>query len=111
MQGVRGTTGGLGYFGFSYFEENEADLRAVEIDSGDGCVAPSVESAQRGEYAPLSRPLFVYAKTSALERAEVSDFVRYILENEETIAQQARFVPLNPDQITTNLAKLDEATK
>lgn len=110
VQGVSGTKGGLGYFGFSYFEENQADLKALEIDSGDGCVAPSVESAQNGDYAPLSRPLFVYAKTSALERSEVADFVRYMLDNETTIAETSQFVPLNPDQITENLAKLDEAT-
>ena len=29
-----------------------------------GCVTPSAETAQDGTYAPLSRPLFVYAKTT-----------------------------------------------
>ena len=33
-------------------------LKAVEIDGGDGCVAPSVETVQDGSYKPLSRPLF-----------------------------------------------------
>jgi phosphate transport system substrate-binding protein len=110
VQGVSGTKGGLGYFGFSYFEENQETLKAVEIDGGDGCVAPSVENAQAGDYAPLSRPLFVYAKTSALERAEVEDFMRFMLENETSIAEEAQFVPLNETQLEENLAKLDEAT-
>ena len=110
MQGVSGTKGGLGYFGFSYFEENQDTLKAVEIDDGSGCVAPSVESAQAGDYTPLARPLFVYAKTDALERQEVEDFLRYMLENENAIAEEAQFVPLNETQIEENLAKLDEAT-
>jgi len=110
VQGVRGTDGGMAYFGFSYFEENQASLKAVEIDGGDGCVAPSVESAQGGEYVPLARPLFVYAKTDALEREEVEDFLRYMLENETDIAERAQYVPLNQMQIDENLAKLDDAT-
>ncbi len=75
VTGVSGDKGGLGYFGFSYFEENQDTLKAVEIDSGDGCVAPSVETAQDGTYTPLSRPLFIYAKKEALERPEVEAFV------------------------------------
>jgi phosphate transport system substrate-binding protein len=110
VQGVKGTPGGMGYFGFSYFEENQDALKALEIDGGSGCVAPSSESAQAGDYKPLARPLFVYAKTEALQRPEVEDFLRYMLENEATIAEQAQFVPLNQTQIDENLAKLDEAT-
>jgi phosphate transport system substrate-binding protein len=110
VQGVSGTKGGLGYFGFSYFEENQDVLEALEIDGGNGCVAPSVESAQAGDYSPLARPLFVYANVASLERQEVEDFLRYMLENETTIAERAQFVPLNQQQIDDNLAKLDEAT-
>jgi phosphate transport system substrate-binding protein len=110
VQGVKGTPGGLGYFGFSYFEENQDALEAVEIDGGSGCVAPSSEAAQAGDYVPLARPLFVYAKTEALERQEVEDFLRYMLDNEASIAEQAQFVPLNQTQLDENLAKLDEAT-
>jgi phosphate transport system substrate-binding protein len=110
VQGVKGTPGGMGYFGFSYFEENQDALKALEIDGGSGCVAPSSESAQAGDYKPLARPLFVYAKTEALERQEVEDFLRYMLENEATIAEEAQFVPLNETQVDDNLAKLDEAT-
>jgi phosphate transport system substrate-binding protein len=110
VQGVAGTPGGLGYFGFSYFEENLGTLNALEIDGGSGCVAPSVDTAQGGEYTPLARPLFVYASTESLGRQEVEDFLRYMLENETEIAERAQFVPLNQAQIDENLAKLDEAT-
>ena len=75
VQGVGGEKGGLGYFGFSYFEENQDTLKALEVDGGDGCVAPSVETAQDGTYTPLSRPLFVYVKTESFARPEVQAFV------------------------------------
>jgi phosphate transport system substrate-binding protein len=99
VQGVAGERGGLGYFGFSYYEENQERLKAVEIDSGGGCVAPSAATAQDGTYTPLARPLFVYVKTSAFERQEVEDFVGYILDNEREIAEKAQFVSLNDDQL------------
>jgi phosphate transport system substrate-binding protein len=98
VEGVGGNRGGMGYFGLSYFEQNKATLKALEIDGGDGCVAPSVETAQSGEYAPLSRPLFIYAKTESFERPEVEAFIEFMLENEAEIAAAAQFVPLTDEQ-------------
>ena len=109
VQGVGGEKGGLGYFGFSYFEENQDTLKAVEIDSGDGCVAPSSEAAQDGTYAPLSRPLFVYAKTEAFARPEVEAFVQYLLDNADSIAEEVQFVPLTDEQKQEALSAFDAA--
>ncbi len=111
VQGVTGDEGGLGYFGFSYFEENQDQLKALEVDGGDGCVEPSVATAQDGSYSPLARPLFMYVKLSALQdREEVDEFVRYSLENAETVAEEAQFVPLTQAQIDEQLQKLEDAT-
>jgi phosphate transport system substrate-binding protein len=111
VQGVSGDKGALGYFGFSYFEENQATLTALEVDGGQGCVAPSVATARDGSYTPLARPLFMYVKTSSLtEREGLADFVRYALENEQTIAQEAQFVPLSQEQIDEQLQKFEDAT-
>jgi phosphate transport system substrate-binding protein len=109
VTGVAGEKGGLGYFGFSYFEENQDKLKAVEIDSGDGCVAPSVKAAQDGTYKPLSRPLFIYVKKDALARPEVAAFMQYILDNETAIAEASQFVPLTAEQLTTAKSDLDTA--
>ena len=109
VRGVAGEKGGLGYFGFSYFEENQGQIKAVEIDSGDGCVAPSVETAQSGEYKPLSRPLFVYAKTTSLERQEVRDFLTYMLDNATEITEAAQFVPPTEEQLTESRSALEAA--
>ena len=111
VQGVSGDRGALGYFGFSYYEENQDTLKALEVDGGSGCVAPSVESAQNDTYTPLSRPLFMYVKLSSLtDNESLGDFVSYTLENAESIATEAQFVPLSPDQIAEQQQKLDDAT-
>ena len=99
VQAVSGDKGGLGYFGLSYAEQNKAKLKVLEVDGGDGCVAPSSETVQNGDYQPLSRPLFVYVKTDALERPEVKAFLEFMLDNETEIAGSALFVPLTSDQL------------
>jgi phosphate transport system substrate-binding protein len=109
VTGVAGEKGGLGYFGFSYFEENQDKLNAVEIDGGDGCVAPSVTAAQDGTYKPLSRPLFIYVKKDALTRPEVAAFMQYVLDNETAIAEASQFVPLTDEQLTKAKSDLETA--
>jgi len=110
VTGVSGEKGGLGYFGFSYFEENQDTLKALEIDGGDGCVVPSVAAAQDGSYQPLSRPLFIYVRKESLARPEVEAFLRFVLENEKSIADMSQFVPLTEEQLTTAKSDLDAAT-
>ena len=111
VQGVSGDRGGLGYFGFSYFEQNQARLKALEVDGGSGCVAPSVDAAQDGSYAPLSRPLYVYVKQRSFDDdQEVRNFVTFMLENNASIAEEAQFVPLSEEQLSEERSKLGEAT-
>ncbi len=111
VQGVSGDRGALGYFGLSYFEENQDKLKALEVDGGSGCVAPSSESAQDDSYTPLSRPLLMYVKLSSLaENDALREFARYALENQNAIAEEAKFVPLSQEQIDEELQKLDDAT-
>lgn len=98
VQGVSGSKGGLGYFGFTYYEENADKLNAVEIDGGAGCVAPSAENAQNGTYTPLSRPLFVYPSKQALAQPQVKAFFDYYVANDASIAEAALFIPLNEEQ-------------
>ena len=98
VQGVSGSPGGLGYFGFTYYEENADKLNAVAIDSGAGCVAPSVETAQDGSYTPLSRPLFIYPSVAALKQPQVKAFFDYYVANDAPIAEGALFIPLNEEQ-------------
>ena len=97
--GVAANVGGTGYFGNSYLDEHKDTIRAVDVDNGAGCVAPSVATAQDGSYAPLSRPLFLYPDAEQLrDRPEVKAFVEFYVEHHAEIAEAAGFVPLNTAQ-------------
>jgi phosphate transport system substrate-binding protein len=99
VQGVSGSANAIGYFGYTYFEENADALKAVDIDSGAGCVAPSADAAQDGSYAPLARPLFIYVSgAAAAEKPEVAAFVDFYATNADRIAEAAQFIPLNDEQ-------------
>ena len=99
VTGVQGAPGGMGYFGYSFYQENEGTLKALEVDGGKGCVAPSVETAQADEYVPLSRPLFVYPSATALKKPEVKAFVDFYLENVNDLAEAVGFIPLTEEQL------------
>jgi phosphate transport system substrate-binding protein len=108
VRGVAGTEGATGYFGYTYYEENSDKLKALSIDDGNGCVQPSVETAQSGEYTPLSRPLFVYVNNEAYnETAAVREYTDFYIENLGTIVEAAKFIPLNDQQ----LAETESALK
>ena len=93
--------GTLGYFGFTYYEENADALTAFSVDG----VEPTVETITDGSY-PLSRPLFIYVKTSSLERPEVAAFVRYYLENAVSLAEDTQYVPAPQDALDEALARV-----
>ena len=108
VQGVEGDEGGLGYFGFSYFEQNQDKLNLVGVDGGSGCVKPSTEAIQSGEYKPLSRPLFMYPSKKAMQRPEVKAFMDYVLANQNEIAEAAQIVPMTGEQASKSQSGLKE---
>ncbi len=111
VQGVEGTEGGTGYFGYTYFEENADKLKALSIDDGNGCIAPSAETAQAGEYTPLARPLFIYVnKASYNDNAAVKGYTDFYIENLEQIAEASKFIPLSDDLYTKTKTALEGVT-
>ena len=105
--GIENDTNAIGYFGFAYYQEAGQNLTAVAIDSGSGCVEPSLENALNGTYAPLSRPLFIYTRESFLQdRPEITGFVNFYLENAETLVQEVGYVPMPEDLLQEQVAKL-----
>ncbi len=106
VQGVSGDPSALGYFGYSYYVQNQDALKVLGIDAGDGPVEPSVETIASGEY-PLSRPLFIYVSTQALEEnPAVEEFVSFYLDqgNLDRFVEQAEYVPL-PDSTKDEVRK------
>ncbi len=109
VTGVEGDDGGLGYFGFSYYEGAADQLNLVGVDSGDGCVKPSNETIQDGTYTPLARPLFMYPSSKAIARPEVKAFMDFVIANQQDIAEAAKIVPLTEEQATKAKTDLQSA--
>jgi phosphate transport system substrate-binding protein len=107
--GIEGDPHSIGYFGFAYYQGAGSALKAVEIDNGDGCVAPSFESALDGSYAPLSRPLFIYTRESFLEDPEspVLGFINFYLESATELVADVGYVTMPEDQLADQKAKLE----
>jgi phosphate transport system substrate-binding protein len=107
VTGVAGDKFALGYFGFAYLEENLDKIKAVEIDGGSGCVAPSAESVNGGTYKPLARPLFIYPSKAALKRPEVAAFLRFYVDNVNKYVDETGYIEAQPavlDKAKTDLA-------
>jgi phosphate transport system substrate-binding protein len=109
VQGVEGDHYALGYFGYAYYYENRTRVRAVQVDGGGGCVAPTPETVTSGRYAPLSRPLLIYVATASLTRPEVREFVTFYLEHAVELVPQVGYVPLGAAEYEAALAALEQA--
>ncbi|MFQ5590906.1 MAG: PstS family phosphate ABC transporter substrate-binding protein [Phycisphaerae bacterium] len=91
VRGIAGDAGGLGYFGYSYYEANRDKLRAIGIDNGDASpINPSLDAIRAGTYTPLSRPLFLYVNAEAYTRLEVKAFLDFFLNNARRIVEHPR---------------------
>ncbi len=110
VTGVNGEKGALGYFGFSYLEENADKVKPVAIDGGAGCVEPSAEAVVDGTYTPLARPLFIYVSKASAERPEVKAFAAAYVANQDAITDEALFVPLSDEQKATQADELAKVT-
>ncbi len=106
VDGITGDPTSLGWVGFAFYEENADALKAIELDDGEsGCVAPTAETIASFEY-PLSRPLFIYVKTTDLaNRADLTAFVDYFLSDEGLAAvTEAGYVQLPAEDIEATRA-------
>lgn len=107
VRGIAGDRNSLGYFGYAYYAENEEKLKIVAIDNGAGCVTPNQETIESGEYAPLSRPLFIYVNTESLQRREVKEFVSFYLENGRELVREVGYVPLDQNAYMASQSQVD----
>jgi len=106
VTGVSGEDGGLGYAGFSFYEQNQDKLNAVSVDGGEGCIEPTADTIRSGEYKPLARPIFMYPSAKALEQPEVKAFMEFAIENHEKISEAANIVPMSDEQATESMGKV-----
>ncbi len=106
VRGIAGDRNSLGYFGYAYYVENQDKLKLVAIDGGNGAVLPTVQTIENGTYAPLSRPIFIYANKAALARPEVKEFVRFYMTEGPELVAEVGYVPMPARVYAENIAKI-----
>ena len=103
VQGVSGGAGAMAFIPYSFYQENLDSVKGLAIDSGAGCVEPTVDNLLSGDYTPLGRGLYMFPAAASLERAEVLAFYEYVINNNDEIASLAGLVALTPEQKTEQL--------
>ncbi len=100
IEGIAGADGSLGWVGFAFYEQNADAVTALEVDGGDGCVAPTAKTIASNEY-PISRDLFIYVNTDRADaNPAVADFVDYYLSDEGIAAvAEAGYVDLTSEAL------------
>jgi phosphate transport system substrate-binding protein len=107
VQGVEGNKYAIGYFGFAYYKAQSDRLNVLSING----ITPSEKTAEDGSYA-LSRPLFLYSDAAILKaKPQVAGFIRYYLENVNSLIHKVGYFPASADTLAKSLADLDAALK
>ena len=112
VRGVAGDRFSLGYFGFAYYSENADKLKIVGVapsDDATGCVKPTDETIEAGQYVPLSRPLFLYVNRASLKKPEVAIFLKYYLEQGQTLVGEVGYVRLSQQLVEGTRKSLEAA--
>ena len=108
IENIAGAAGSLGWVGFAFADENSDAVKSLEVDGGDGCVAPTPETIASNEY-PISRPLFIYVNAAEAEaRPELAAFVDYYLSDAGIAAvSEADYVELDAAALEETRATWD----
>jgi len=107
VQGVSRDANSLGFFGFAYYVENKAKLKAVPIVNDKGRpVEPSMDAVLAGTYQPLARPIFIYVNAKSMAKPEVREFTEYYMKHGAKLAKEVKYVPLPDKAYSTNLEHL-----
>ena len=111
VQGIATDKYALGFFGLAYYEENKDKLGLVAVDNGNGSILPTMETVSSGEYAPLSRPIFIYVSNAAVKKVAVVNFVNFYLESAGAIAKEVGYVALPDEEYQAEIAEFNAFVK
>jgi phosphate transport system substrate-binding protein len=108
IENIGGSPSSLGWVGFAFADQNNDAVKSLEVDGGEGCVAPTPETIASGEY-PIARPLFIYVNADeAAARPELAAFVDYYLSDEGIAAvTEADYVALDDAALAETRAAWD----
>ena len=100
LQGIQSSDTSLGWVGFAFAAN--ANVKLLEVDGGDGCVAANAETIASNEY-PISRNLYIYVNdTKTAESPALQAFVDfYVADGLDTAVAEVGYVPLTEDTKTS----------
>jgi phosphate transport system substrate-binding protein len=100
IQGIEGSDSSLGWVGFAYAQNAGGGVKEVQVDGGDGCVAPTYDTIADASY-PLSRSLYIYVNTAKVASSPaLQSFVDYYLSDEGIASvSDAGYVDLPADRL------------
>ena len=100
IEGISGSDSSLGWVGFAFADENQDVVKLLEVDGGDGCVAPTPETIASGDY-PMSRPLFIYVNTDKeATNPAITAFVDYYLSDAGiAVVTEVDYVALTDEEL------------
>ncbi len=105
VEGVSSEDSAIGYFGLAYYEQNKDKVKVVPIDGGKGPIEPSLKTVMNGSYSPLSRPLFIYVNSKAVQRESILKYIEFYLENAPSLVEEVGYIPMNNTDYEQTLNK------
>ncbi|MEC1715877.1 PstS family phosphate ABC transporter substrate-binding protein [Schinkia azotoformans] len=99
----------IAFFGYGYYANNTDKLQAVNVDFGNGPVAPSLETIGEDlDYAGFTRPVFTYLNVDyAKEKPQVLDYAKFVVENADDFAGETGFAPMTEETLKGYLDQLN----
>ncbi len=97
---MEGSPSALGFVGFAFAQEAGESVKELEVDGGEGCVGPTVETVADGSY-PLSRSLFIYVNPAkAAESEALQAYVDFYVTSEGlvTAVEEVGYVAIPEDR-------------
>jgi phosphate transport system substrate-binding protein len=95
IENIGGSASSLGFVGFAFADQNADSVKTLEVDAGDGCIAPEPDTIASGDY-PLSRDLYIYVNTAhAADNAALVEFVDWFLTDGIGAVTEADYIALD----------------
>lgn len=107
VQGVEGSNNAIGYFGYAYYLEEKAKLKAIGYEG----VLPSDRTVANGSYK-FARPLYVITTGKIMkDKPQVASFMNYYLTNTDKIIKAVGYFPAPAAKLTESVNAWLNATK
>ena len=99
VEGIEASDTSLGWVGYAFYAAEAERMKALGIDTGDGCVVPTEETIADGTYG-FSRSLYIYVSTTAAaQNPAVGEYIDvYLSEAGLAMVGDAGYVSLPADR-------------